>query len=172
MTIRGTEQAVDALRDRLEADLPAAITAINAEAPATADGYTIENPQLVLDYVPPLDHLNTFPTVCVAQGPGRFEDDNAWHATGVYELAAVAFLQDSDQQALTRRIRRYNLALMRVVLKDRNLGSGTGIPWGVTLKRIDFGPALADMDGLADDAPPRAYITFTAVVVEVKLDEE
>ncbi|MGH9380882.1 MAG: hypothetical protein ACRD2Z_09770 [Thermoanaerobaculia bacterium] len=173
MTLRLVEPAVDALRDRLEAALPAEIEAINAEAAAVADGYTIEGPQLVLDYVPNLDLLNQFPTVAIAnEGTGRFEDDNAWSATGLYELGVVSFIQDADQQALVRRLRRYTLAVTRVALDDRNLGSGTGIPWGVVLKRINYGPALADTTGLREGEPPNAYLSFSVVTIEVKLDED
>lgn len=166
MTIRGPEPAVNALRERLEQDLPAAVDQINAEV---TDGYAIDLPARVLDYMPPFDTIQAFPTVCIVHGPGRFEDDTGYEATGVYDLTVVAVLSDADQQALTRKLRRYLLALTRVALEGRNLGTGDGVPWGVTLRGFDFGPAMADKPDTAQ--PPAAFLSWTELTVTVKLDE-
>lgn len=166
MTIRGPEPAVNALRERLEQDLPAAIDAVNSDV---TDGYTVEHPARVLDYMPPFDTIQSFPTVCIEHGPGRFEDDTGYEATGVYDLTVIAVLSDADQQSLTRKLRRYLLAMTRVTLEGRDLGSGTGIPWGVTVVGFDFGPALADKARKAEE--PAAFRSWTELTVRVKLDE-
>lgn len=164
--IRGVEPAVTALHSRLATDLNAHIDTINA---TVTDGYTIPWPEHVHDYMPSVGELVAFPTIGIEHGPGRFQDDTGWEATGVYDLIVVAFVQHAEPQALARMVRRYQLAVLRTVMAGRNLGSGDGIPWGVTLKGMDFGPALTRRD--RGDGPPDTYMTWTAVAVQVKLDE-
>lgn len=161
--LRGVEAAVTALRDRLETDLPAQITTNNA---AVTDGYTIENPVEVLDYVPSLSTRVRFPLVCIENGPGKFPVDNGFFAEGHYDLAVVAFLQDQDQQALARKLRRYHRAILQVAMKNRNLGSGTGIPWGISLEESNFGPTLSEREN------PDQWLSWVAVSVKAKLTEE
>lgn len=163
MTLRLIEPAVDALLSRLQSDLPAAVTTVNGEH---SDGYTIEAPAQVYDFVPPESMLTDFPTVGITHVDGRFEDDIGSSATGVYRLAVYTFVQDSDQEALAKKIRRTTLAVARVVLASRNFGTGSGVPWGVTVDRIDYGPALADTD------KPESYMSFSVLTVQVKLDED
>jgi hypothetical protein len=161
--LRGIEGAVNALRNRLEADLPAAITTINA---AVTDGYTIDNPVEVLDHVPPLSTRVNFPFVAVEDGYGEFLVDNGFFAEGQYRISVLAFLQESTQQALARKLRRYQLALLRVSMQNRNLGSGTGIPFSVQLERTDPGPTLGERED------PTQWLSWVAVTLKVKLIEE
>lgn len=163
MIIRGVEPAVNALRNRLETQLPTEIIDINS---GVTDGYTITDPVAVLDYIPPPSMLMNFPIVCIGRVQGHFEDDNGSSATGVYDLAVVTYLQDVDQQALVRRLERYTLAVQRTVMYDRNLGVGTGVPWSVKLERVDYGPTLGD------DKQPDNWLSWTAVTIQVKIDEE
>jgi len=166
VTLRGVEPAVEALRTRIATDLNAHIDTINA---TVTDGTTIPHPEQVLDYMPSVGELVAFPTIGIEHGPGRFEDDTGFEATGVYELIVVSFVQHAEPQALARMVRRYQLAVLRTVMKDRNLGSGTGIPWGVVLRGMDFGPALTRRD--RGDGPPDTYMTWSAIALTVKLDE-
>src|SRR4051794_22550247 len=107
MAIQLNEPIVVQLKSQLEANLPATITAINAAAGTVADGYTIENPAHVLDFVPPVSYLTAFPAIGIGDGPSRFEDDIASSATGRHEIMLVVFLQDADQRALAWKLRRY-----------------------------------------------------------------
>lgn len=166
MTLRGVEPAVAALKTRLDSDLADRVDAINA---TVTDGTTLAQPAAILDYMPSVGELVDFPTVAIEHGPGRFQDDTGWEATGVYDLIVVAFVQHAEPQHLARLVRRYQLAVLRCVLQDRNLGSGTGVPWGVTLRGMDFGPALTRRE--REDEPPGTYMTWTAVALTVKLDE-
>jgi hypothetical protein len=168
VTLRGIDAAVLALQARLASNLPAAIDTINTENTGV-DDVTLAHPAHVLDYVPVMDDLQAFPTVGIALGRGKFQDDTGYEATGVYPISIVLFDQHSDHRWLARRIRRYNLALLRVVMQGRNLGTGTGIPWGVTLDGMDFGPMLRDNSNPAK--PPYTYMTWTELTVLAKLDE-
>lgn len=169
MALQGVEPAVAALRTRIATDLGGHVTTINA---AVTDGYTITTPdaQNILDYMPSVGELVAFPTVGIEHGPGRFQDDTGYSATGVYDLIVVTFVQHAEPQGLARLVRRHQLAMLRTVMADRNLGSGTGIPWGVTLRNMDFGPALTRRD--RGDGPPDTYMTWSAIAVQVKLDED
>jgi hypothetical protein len=169
MTLEGVVAAVSALHARILSDLGAQVATINA---AVTDEYTILNPdpQNVLDYMPSVGELVSFPTVGIEHGPGRFEDDTGWSATGVYDLIVVTFVQHAEPQGLARLVRRHQLAMLRTIMAGRNLGSGQGIPWGVTLRNMDFGPALTRRD--RGDGPPDTYMTWSAIAVQVKLDED
>lgn len=164
--IRGIEAGVNALVTRLTDDLPAAVDEINQ---AAQDDHLIAAPTRILDYIPSLGSLYDPFTVAIGHGPGRFEDDLGFEAVGVYDVSVVAFVQDPDQQALARKVRRYQLALLRTVLQGRNLGSGTGLPWGMQLLRADFGPSLGDRP--SGDEPPAAFLTWTTIDVRLRLDE-
>lgn len=162
------EPAVLLLQSRLSANLNAAIDTINA---AVTDGYTIDYPGQVLDYLPALSTLTVFPTVGIEHGAGIFEDDSGYSATGQYVIEVVPVIQDGDVQALVRKLRRYTLAVARVVLPNaRNWGTGTALPWSVGLRRIDYGPALRK--GAPDAEPPYQWVSFSAVQLTLKLDED
>lgn len=164
MAITLNEPIVKQLQTILAANLPAEVTAINAAANTVADGFTIEDPAQVLDFVPPVEYLTTFPTVAIGDGPSTFADDNAWSATGRHTLFIVCFLQDPDQQALAWRLRRYEQALIRVVLANRNLGTAA---WGTVLDGIDPGPTLVD-----DPKAPQTWLSWAGIRIVAHKDEE
>lgn len=165
MTIRGVEGIIDALYARLTTDLPTYIDAVNAEH---SDGIVVAHPAATLEYVPPPSQLTAFPTVGVGQGPDKQEDDNGFDATGVYDLHIVAYLQDSDQRALAKQVRRMKLAVQRCVLEGRHIGTGTGTAWGVVYLAGDYGPLLSKNPS---DNPNGTYMTFCVVAIRCKGDE-
>src|SRR5690242_18306430 len=117
--IRGVDTAATAMQQRLASNLPADLATVNA---AITDGYTLENPAEVLDYLPPISMIVRFPTIGILVGgaPGTFEDDVAWTATGKYVLSIVTVIQDGEQVALNRKLRRYNACVANVALQTRN----------------------------------------------------
>jgi hypothetical protein len=161
MTITLNEPVIDALVARLNTDLAAQITAVNGEH---SDSFTVETPAQVLDFVPPRSHLSKFPTIGVADGPSRFEDDIGGSATGRHEIMVLVFLQDEDQRGLARKLRRYSQAIVRTVLAGRNLGSGA---WGTGLVSVVPGPTLGD-----HPENPRTFMSWTAVTIWAKKEEE
>jgi hypothetical protein len=161
VTIQLNEPVIHALRDRLEADLPAVISQINADSD---DDFTLADPVAVHGFVPPIALLEDFPTVGIGDAPSRFEDDVGHSATGRHELIVIAYLQDEDQEALAWRLRRYSQALVRVALAGRNLGDAA---WGTGLVSVSPGPTLGD-----DPENPQTFASWVGVRMWANRDEE
>lgn len=164
------EPAVDALVNRLRTSLDGYVTAVNAQVADT----TMIDPvpaDRVLPYVPPLDMVTAFPTVGVGRLPGRWRDDSGHSATGEYGLSVVAFVQDANQDALTKKADRTLRAVVSCVLDGRPAAWGTdpGQPYGVTLRELIPGAVLGDRPG--PNQPPNSYLTWMGVAVTVLLDE-
>lgn len=153
------EPVVTALRDRLEAELPAAVAEVNA---AVTDGITIEPPAQVLDYVPNLEELTVFPTVAIQDLPSRFEDDIGSSATGRHQLQIVTFVAVPELRALAWSLRRHARAVATVALAGRSLPPAG---WGTTLERVDPGPTLSQEEG------PRTWMSWVGVVINARTDE-
>ena len=169
MAILGIEPVVDGLVAKLQADLPAAIDAVNAQV---TDGLTVDRGALqVLDHVPHILTLHQWPTIGVAEGPSIAEDDTGFEFTEVDELHVVCYLQDADQQALARRLRRLRLAVVRVCLSGGrvipSVVPGTNAAWGVTLRRIDPGQTL----GEAEAEHVKTWMSSVRVVIGCKSDQ-
>ena len=160
MAIQLNEPVIAALRDRLEDDLPAAITSLNA---SVTDGFTISNPVNVYDFIPPVALLLDFPTVGIGDAPSTFEDDQGFSMTGRHRLLICAYLSDPDQRALAWKLRRYSQAIVRVLRSDQQIGPG----WGSGVERIDPGPTLTD-----NPEAPQTFTSWVGVAIWVKTDEE
>lgn len=152
--------AVAAIHERLDTQLAAFITQVNDEV---TDGILCDAPQQILPYVPPVSYLTAFPTFGVMDGPFTLEDDTGWGATGRGTITVIAFEQNADQAILAWRLRRYAKAVARCVLDGRTIHSSNA--WGVTLKRIDPGPTLAQES-------PQSFRSMTAVTVEVRSEQD
>jgi len=155
------EPVVHALVARLGDRLPAIVTELNA---ATSDGFTIEEPVAVLDYVPPLAELDGigYPTVAISDLPSRFEDDIGSSATGRHRLQVVCFVANTDPRALAWQLRRYSRAVATAALEGRSLPPDV---WGSLLVRVNPGPTLED------EEDPRTYLSWTAVELDFRTDE-
>lgn len=164
MAVYGIEPVIAGLVKRLEDELPAAIDDVNADQ---TDGILIDRAHLqVLDHVPHILTLHQWPTIGVAEGPGRYEDDTGHEATGVHELQIVAFMQDADLQTLAKKLRRIFVAVERVALAGRviphaTLG-GVNAAWGVQRLRRLPGPTLGEED-------PGSVVTWMSSVSLVLL---
>jgi hypothetical protein len=163
------EAVVAALKKRLDDDLSAAIEAVNAEV---TDGTLIEQPQQILDHIPPVELLLAFPTIGIGEGVGRWTDDLGWEATGQHELSIVCFVQADDQQTLVRRLRRMRRALLRTVMADRAWRDAAvpalGRAWGVMLRSVQPGPTLGEV--VAEQV--RSWASWVQIVVEARSDSE
>lgn len=161
MTIKLNETVVTTLKARLEAELPAIITDINATN--TTPPYPIDNIAQVLDYVPTIGDLYQFPTLAISDGPIDLVDDVGWGSTGVFQLSVIAFVQDADQRALAWRLRRTAQAIVRAVRTPINaLGDG----WGVYDFHVLPGPTLGRDEG------PRQFMSTVAVSFMVKTEQD
>jgi hypothetical protein len=161
------EAVVAALCKRLDDDLPAAIDTVNLEV---TDGTLIEQPQQILDHIPPVEILLAFPTIGIGEGTGHWEDDTGHEATGRHELSIVCFVQASDQQTLVRQLRRMRRALLRTVMADR-AWEDAATPtlhraWGIMLRSVVPGPTLGDM--AAEQVV--SWMSWVRIVVEARSD--
>jgi hypothetical protein len=161
MTIKLNEPLITALQSKLQTGLNAVIDNINATQ--TDPAYPIEYPQQVLDYIPPVSQMTSFPIVGISDGEMDFQDDVGWGATGVFELTVVVFLQHPDQRALVWQLRRYAQAIVRTAMEGRRLGSEG---WSMTMKRVRPGPTLGR------DESPRQWISTVALIIEVKSEQD
>jgi len=55
------------------------------------------------------------------------------------------------------------------VLEGRTLGGTSGVPWSLQLKALDPANVVGRRPGRNE--PPDAYMSFSSILVEVKLDE-
>lgn len=163
------EPVIAALMARLQADLSAAIDAVNLEV---TDGTLLEQPQQIVDHVPPIEVLLAFPTVAVAEGIGRWADDTGWESTGVHEVSIVCFLQASDQQTLVRQLRRMRRAILRTVMDGRVLEDAEdpsrNRAWGVMLRQIAPGPTLGDLQA----SSVVSWMSWVRIVIDCRSDSE
>jgi hypothetical protein len=159
--IQLNEPAIHAIHHRLENDLLDIIEDINTRS---EDGHQLEPPQTILTYMPSLRELVAFPTIGIRDGISTFEDDTGWSVTSRHVLSVFVFVQDYEQEALAWKLRRYEQAIVRCVLKDRQLGGNDG--FGMGLMRIEPGPTLGRRDN------PQVKMSWIAVTIWVKRDEE
>lgn len=169
MAVEGVEPVIAGLVQRLTDFLPGEIDAVNAQV---TDGMTIDRSGLqILDHVPHILTLHQWPTIGVAEGPGRYEDDSGFEATGVHELHIVCFMQEADQQTLVRNLRRLLVAIERTVLEGRVIPhptvDGVNAAWGVVRLRRSPGQTLGE--DLAENV--RTWMSSTALVIQAKTDE-
>lgn len=168
-TIPDVEPVIVALKKRLDDDLPATVDAVNA---AITDGILIEHPQQILDYIPPAELLLAFPTIGIAEGNDRIEDDTGHASTGVHELSVVVFVQADDQQVLVSRLRRMRAAVARTIMDGRVLEDAVdpsrNRAWGVTYRRGIPGPTLGDVK----DDRVQSWMSWTQLVFECRSDSD
>lgn len=160
MTIQLTEPTVTALVAKLSAGLNAKIDEVNS---AVTDGYPIDYPAAILDYVPPVGVMPAFPIVCISDGNVFLEDDTGFGATGVFDLTIVIYIQNVDQRALAWQLRRYAQAVARCALDQRRIGTAA---WGVVLNAVRSGPTLAR------DESPREFLSTVAITITCKTEQD
>lgn len=154
------EPLVDALVTRLQTNLAATVTEINA---ATTDGYTITaaDPAWILPYPPQPEMLTQVgapgvPVIGVQAMPATYTDDIGTSLTGHYTLGILCFLADADQKGLVRRLGRQLQAITTVALSGRNLGAAA---YGTTLRRVVPGPSIDVQEN------PRTWISWGCVEI-------
>lgn len=168
-TVPDIEPVIAALLKRLNDDLPLAVTTVNA---AVTDGTLIDYPCAILDYIPPVEVLLSFPTIGIGEGPDRIEDDTGHASTGLHELSIVTFVQADDQQTLVRRLRRMRRAVTTCVMDGRVLEDATdpsrNRAWGVRYKQGIPGPTLGDLNA----EQITSWMSWQRIVIECRSDSD
>ena len=120
------------------------------------------------------------PAIGVQELPSQFENDLQTSMNALHEYGVVAVIQNWDQKTLALQLRRMAQAIAYTVQADRLLGNnigGGGImrdqggAWSVNFLRTEPGPLLADLDPTTPDAPPRTYLSWTALVFSSEREE-
>jgi hypothetical protein len=165
------EPLIDAMVSLLEQNLNGVIDELNQ---TVTDGYTIPHVVQFTPFVAPPSALQGgMPAVGLQELPGQFEDDLQYSMDATYEYAVVATIQNADHGTLTMQLRRIGQAIAETVQRDRMLGGtggsggvmrSSGGAWSVNFERTEPGPMLGDIDPSTPDAPPRSYLSWTALI--------
>ena len=156
MDLKLSEPVVGALLTRLTDDLPAKIAELNS-----GSGIDIEHPKAIYDFVPGKRRLDSagYPALGIQDLTTELIDGNF---TGQHELGVLVYLADSEEDLLSRKIRRYVRAVASVVLEGHALPP---VAYGVTLGRINYGPTLNTEEN------PRPWVTWARVPLTALSDE-
>jgi hypothetical protein len=158
---------------KIARELPAYLAEKNAQAHVVADGITADAPVLYLDHVPAIEVQRAWPLVGLVHGKSMFEDDQGYSMTGVHPFVVATFVQDHDQQALTRKIKRLTTCVAAAAIKDRYVPTADQsgrAAWGMRIMSVDWGEALADIPAGSDT--PEAWLTWSEITLVCKTDED
>lgn len=162
MSFRLNEPVIEAIRARLVANLPAAISTRNA---TVEDGFLLREPGAIFDFIPGDKRLSAhgYEAVGIGDLKTEFRDDIGAVVTGDHKLAIMVYLADHDAEALAKRLRRMLQVVIEVVLAGRDLD----IPnfEGIRPQAVDYGPTLDR------EEEPRLVRTFAAITVEVSTED-
>ena len=173
-----TEPLVEAMVTLLKGNLNTTIDSLNA---SYADQYTLPHVVQFLPFVPVPSTLESgIPAIGVQELGSTFMDDIITTTDANHHYAVVAICQAVDQQTLATQLRRMTQAILYTVQADRLAGTAIGIgsvmqgagAWNVTLLRYEPGPLLGDLDPTDPEAPPRSYLSWSAVVMQSKRAEQ
>ena len=127
------EATLDALQSKLTSDLPAKLTAINAEA---TDGWTLDGPTLIAIGV---KDTHDYPTVFILPEATETETDRAGGVVWRHRIRVVSFLAEWDEEGLMRKVIRFQRAVREVCLSNRDPGAGG---FGIIHDSDDYGPVF------------------------------
>lgn len=161
----GIEATCDAVIDKLRAELPAKVDAINSEM---ADAYPIESPHERVCFGPRSEAQ--FPYVSVS--PDGFDEplDASGRIHFRDRLRVVAWAQDGDEEALARRLTRYQRAVVEVVLHFRRPGDSYTDPVGGYGLQLESGEPGPTFDDPAD--PGGRFVSWTSATFRVQRQQD
>ncbi len=170
------EPILVAMRDMLQANLPATITTANS---AITDGYPVPNPAQYLDFMPvEADLALGLPIVAVGESPGggRFVDDQVSFVDSEWEYAILVVCQSADHETMAKNLRRLLSCVAYTIQADRLLGNtsymrNTGGVFSVNLRRVEPGPLLGEPDPL-DANVVRSWLSWATLIVESRHNEK
>lgn len=111
------EVVIDAIVAKLQAGLPARITAINA---AATDGLVLSTPANTDYYVGGAVLIPSAPAIIVAQAPTEGEHEGeGWHSfVWVADFVVAVIDEDTDRTRLARRLMRLSRAVAETLWDD------------------------------------------------------
>lgn len=174
--IHGVEPVLQALKTKLDADLPAAIAGVNTDF-ALVTGWTNLSVPVVKDHSIPTPMVKEFPLIGMVVVGDSTYDDTGFEVTTDYNVGIVVFEQDAEHDVMSRKLRGQVLAAKRAVMagasttRRRLTITQAGMSNGrMGLQGTRYGPAIAEV--VDDEAPPYAYWSWAQIVVRITTDEE
>lgn len=156
------EAVVDTLMRILPAQIPDKLRQIEIE---TGDGIALRNPEDYLDFEPSnLGEVSGQPWIAVLPGDTIVHADTGYSGPGSsgwmdaeHECGIMVYVQDEDQSRLTRRLMRYQRAIIEVVGANRvgvvdrdGLSAWAGISIHRTAMGNRFYPNNAEVNAFGD----------------------
>jgi len=170
-----TEPLVTATVTLLSSNLNSTIDSLNA---TITDGYKVPHAVQFLSFVPvPSTLEGGMPAVGVQRLPAQFEDDLRVSMHARHHWAIVAILQHTDQRTLSWQLERMAQAVANTIQADRVAGTPPGTAsvlktqggaWATDFEGTEPGPLLGDLDVTDPEAPPRSYLSWTAILLSAK----
>lgn len=151
------EATLDALVSKLNTDLPAKITSLNAEF---SDGHTLDLPALICAGV---RDTHDYPLVFVLPEETETETDRAGGMIWRHRIRVCSFIAAWEEEAVTRLAIRYQRAVREVCLTNRNPGTGGG--FGLRHVLDEYGPVFSPTDSGQAQA---SFVQGSATILEVR----
>ncbi len=172
MTLQLTEPVAAALVARLVAGLNAQIDIVNAQSGDEVALHHIDDAR-ILDHLPTLEMMTSFPVIGVGEGNASFEDDTGHSMTGRYQFAVCVYESDVDRQVLATKLRRLRLAVARCAVGARGPlydAAGENIAaYGVRPIRLMPGDVIGDYN--QHERRVTSFMAWCGLVIECLADE-
>ncbi len=144
------------------------INLLNASL-APGDLYPVPAVGQIVPYVPVPSTLEVGgPVVGVQELPAEFADDIQVSMDAEHHYAVVGVVQNADHITLVWQLRRIAQAIGYTIQQDRlaqvSILRSQGGAYSVNFKGTVPGPVLGDLDPVTPDAPPRSYLSWTALL--------
>lgn len=158
------EATLDDLKAKIDAKISAKIASINS---GITDGFTLDDPALVA--VGGRD-VHDYPQVFVLPEETNNEADTGGRVIWLHTVRVVSFVADWDQEALARKVIRYQRAVREVCLENRRPGAtfGSSGGWGIVHDRDEYGPIFQPTD---QDQGPMEFVQGAASLFVVRQDQ-
>jgi hypothetical protein len=163
----GMEWTLDAMVAKLQTNLPAKITSINAEV---TDGYTLDTPGDDDYSISVRADLQQYPFVMVLPMAAQPESDGGTRIEFVRRIQAISWISDYSEEALGRKLLRFQRAVFETIMALRNPGltQGTG-GWTIWWESDEFGPVFAPP---VDGTQQQYFVQAARSVFTVKAQQD
>lgn len=161
------------LRKKIEDDLPAFLTARNAQADVVADGITAPAPVLIASYVPAISLQRAWPLVGIIRQPSRFSDDTGFAMTGNHALTVCTFVQHAEPEVLSKLIDRVTTCVFNAAVDGRRIlteDQASVAAYGVRPVAVRWSDMLAEV--FRDDDDPQSWLAWSEIDLVCLTDED
>lgn len=149
------EAAIDAVKDYLNTNMTAKITALNTEY----GDFTLDS---IKDYyIAELSEIPEQPAILVLADSTSVEREGDNYVRGSHHMTIVVVATDQDAEQLRRRLYRYVRAIVELLREAR---SSEGWGYVIVFDSFDFGPIYTDQSSFMQDARVILHLNKTDTV--------